>query len=183
MPFRGEYHELASQRRYLANSLISPVLNPAFPFLGLHFTRMIHGSVHAGPNAVLALQREGDRKSDLGFRDLLEMVTYKGLWNLARKHWKEGLGEMHGSFSKKAFVKRLQRIVPEVTVNDLVPTAPGIRAQALLPDGTRMNDFLLVSGPNSFHVCNAPTPAATASLAIGKPVVDQTPELRLSNVK
>lgn len=178
MPFRGEYYELLPAKRYLVKALIYPVPNPSFPFLGVHFTRMIDGSVHAGPNAVLALQREGYGKTDLGFGDLLEMLAYKGLWRLARKHYREGLGEMHRSLSKKAFVKKLQDLVPEVMESDLVPASSGIRAQALLPNGTLVNDFLLLRGPSSIHVCNAPSPAATASLEIGNAVASQLPELR-----
>ncbi len=182
IPFRGEYYELVPERRHLVKALIYPVPDPSFPFLGVHFTRMIDGSVHAGPNAVLALQREGYRKTDVDLVDLFEMVTYRGLWNLARKHYREGFAEVYRSLSKKAFVKDLQRLIPEVKDDDLVPATPGIRAQALKPDGTLVNDFLLVSGPHSIHVCNAPSPAATASLEIGKAVVARVPELRNATV-
>ncbi len=180
-PFRGEYYELVPERRHLVESLIYPVPNPSFPFLGVHFTKMIDGSVHAGPNAVLALQREGYHKADVVFRDLLETLTYRGFWNLARKHYKEGLAEMHRSFSKKAFVRSLQQLIPELTASDLIPAKAGVRAQALLPSGALVDDFLLVHGTNSIHVCNAPSPAATASLEIGKEVVNHIPELRTSS--
>ena len=178
VPFRGEYHELVPSKRHLVKALVYPVPNPEFPFLGVHFTRMIDGSVHAGPNAVLALQREGYRKTELGFRDLLETLTYGGFWKFARKHYKEGLQEMRRSVSKKAFVKSLQQLIPEISTNDLVPTAAGVRAQALMPDGKLVDDFLIINGPRSMHVCNAPSPAATASLEIGKAVANQVPDLR-----
>ena len=178
VPFRGEYHELVPQRRHLVKALVYPVPNPEFPFLGVHFTRMIDGSVHAGPNAVLALQREGYGKTELGFRDLVETLTYRGFWKFARKHYKEGLQEMQRSVSKKAFVKSLQQLIPEISTNDLVPTAAGVRAQALMPDGKLADDFLIINGPRSMHVCNAPSPAATASLEIGKAVANQVPDLR-----
>jgi L-2-hydroxyglutarate oxidase len=178
VPFRGEYHELVPPRRHLVKALVYPVPNPEFPFLGVHFTRMIDGSVHAGPNAVLALQREGYGKTELSFRDLVETLTYRGFWKFARKHYKEGLQEIRRSLSKKAFVNSLQQLIPEISTNDLVPTAAGVRAQALLPDGKLADDFLIINGPRSIHVCNAPSPAATASLEIGKAVANQLPELR-----
>jgi (S)-2-hydroxyglutarate dehydrogenase len=178
VPFRGEYYELVPEKRYLVKSLIYPVPNPSFPFLGVHFTKMVDGSVHAGPNAVLALQREGYRKTDVDLRDLFEMMTYPGLWNLARKHYREGLAEVRRSLSKRIFARDLQRLIPEVTEADLVPTKSGVRAQALRRDGALVSDFLLVSGPSSIHVCNAPSPAATASLEIGKAVAARVPELR-----
>jgi L-2-hydroxyglutarate oxidase len=178
IPFRGEYYELTPEKRGLVNSLIYPVPNPAFPFLGVHFTKMIDGSVHAGPNAVLALQREGYRKTDVNLRDLVEMLTYKGLWKLARKYYREGFEEIHRSLSKRVFLKSLQRLIPELTERDLLPTKAGVRAQALAPDGELVSDFLLIPGRNSMHVCNAPSPAATASLEIGQAIVAQLPELR-----
>lgn len=181
-PFRGEYYELIPERRHLVKSLIYPVPNPAFPFLGVHFTRMIDGSVHAGPNAVLALRREGYHKTDLSLIDLFETLSYPGFWQLARKHYKQGLAEMHRSFSKRAFVRSLQHLIPEVTEGDLVPATAGVRAQALLPNGTLVSDFLLLPGANSIHVCNAPSPAATASLEIGKQIANQIPELRATRI-
>jgi L-2-hydroxyglutarate oxidase len=178
VPFRGEYYELLPPRRHLVKALVYPVPNPEFPFLGVHLTRMIDGSVHAGPNAVLALRREGYDKADVGFRDLLETLTYRGFWRFARKHYREGLKEMQRSVSKKSFVKSLQQLIPEISTNDLLPAAAGVRAQALMPDGKLVDDFLIIRGPGSMHVCNAPSPAATASLEIGKAVANQVPELR-----
>ncbi len=180
VPFRGEYYELVPEKRHLVKGLIYPVPNPAFPFLGVHFTRMIDGSVHAGPNAVLALRREGYAKSDIGLGAVLETMTYPGFWRMARKHYKEGLREVHRSFSKKAFVKSLQELIPEICAEDLIPAAAGVRAQALLPNGNLVDDFLTLHGPNSIHVCNAPSPAATASLEIGKAIAEQVPEMRLA---
>ena len=180
VPFRGEYYELVSEKRHLVKSLDYPAPDPSFPFLGVHFTKMIDGSVHAGPNAVLALQREGYRKTDVDLRDVFEMATYPGLWHLVRKHHREGLAEVYRSLSKRVFVRDLQRLIPEVTEPDLIRTKSGVRAQALKRDGNLVSDFLLVSGPSSIHVCNAPSPAATASLEIGKAVAAKVPELRKS---
>ena len=179
-PFRGEYYELVPEKRHLVRSLIYPVPDPDFPFLGVHFTRMIDGSVHAGPNAVLAFAREGYRKTDVNVRDLLETLTYRGFWKLARKHYREGLAETYRSFSKAAFVRSLQKLIPEVGAKDLVPVPAGVRAQALRPDGALVDDFLLLHGNRSIHVCNAPSPAATASLEIGREVVSHIPSLRAS---
>jgi L-2-hydroxyglutarate oxidase len=175
VPFRGEYYELTPEKRYLVNTLIYPVPNPAFPFLGVHFTKMIDGSVHAGPNAVLSLKREGYTKTDFDLGDFLEVMTYPGFWKLAAKHADEGIKEIIRSFSKAAFVQSLQRLVPEVQYDDVVPTHAGVRAQALMRDGKLVDDFLIVKGQNSVHVCNAPSPAATSSLEIGKAVVEQIP--------
>ena len=178
VPFRGEYYELVPGRRHLVNTLIYPVPNPAFPFLGVHFTKMIDGSVHAGPNAVLAFKREGYHKTDINLADLLETVTYGGFWKLAKKHLKDGLMEMYRSVSKKAFVRSLQELIPEVTESDLIPTHAGVRAQALRSDGGLVDDFLIIKDRSAIHVCNAPSPAATASLEIGEEVVNQIPDLR-----
>jgi L-2-hydroxyglutarate oxidase len=178
VPFRGEYYELGPEKRDLVKALIYPVPDPAFPFLGVHFTRMIDGSVHAGPNAVLAFGREGYRKTDLDWGDLFETLTYPGFWHIARRHHKEGLKEMWRSVSKKSFVRSLQRLIPEVVADDLTEAPSGVRAQALMPDGKLVDDFLIVHGENSIHVCSAPSPAATASLEIGKAVANQVPELR-----
>ncbi|MBA3544393.1 MAG: L-2-hydroxyglutarate oxidase [Chthoniobacterales bacterium] len=178
IPFRGEYYDLLPPRRHLVKGLIYPVPDPAFPFLGVHFTRMIDGSVHAGPNAVLAFRREGYRRGDFGFGALAETLTYPGFWKLARRHYKEGCKEMYRSLSKNAFVRSLQRLIPEISVEDVVPTNAGVRAQALRTDGSLVDDFLIVPGPRSLHVCNAPSPAATASLEIGKAVAERVPELR-----
>jgi L-2-hydroxyglutarate oxidase len=176
VPFRGEYYELVPEKRYLVKTLIYPVPNPAFPFLGVHFTRMIDGSVHAGPNAVLSLKREGYKKTDFDLRDFVEVMTYPGFWKLAAKHADEGIKEIVRSLSKAAFVRSLQRLIPEVQAEDLIPTHAGVRAQALMNDGKLVDDFLIIKGKNSVHVCNAPSPAATSSIAIGKAIVAQIPE-------
>ncbi|MUL38253.1 L-2-hydroxyglutarate oxidase [Gloeocapsopsis dulcis] len=170
VPFRGEYYELVPQKRYLVKHLIYPVPNPNFPFLGVHFTRMIDGSVHAGPNAVLSFKREGYHKSDVNLRDLTEVMTYPGFWKLAAKHADEGIKEMIRSVSKAAFVQSLQQLIPEVTAQDVIPTHAGVRAQALQADGKLVDDFLIVPGQRALHVCNAPSPAATSSLEIGKAI-------------
>ncbi|MCM0592692.1 MAG: L-2-hydroxyglutarate oxidase [Gloeotrichia echinulata IR180] len=176
VPFRGEYYELTPEKRYLVKTLIYPVPNPDFPFLGVHFTRMIDSSVHAGPNAVLSLKREGYKKTDFDWGDFAEVMTYPGFWKLAAKHADEGIQEIIRSFSKAAFVRSLQKLIPEVQAQDLVPTHAGVRAQALMNDGKLVEDFLIVQGQNSVHVCNAPSPAATSSLEIGKAIVSQLPE-------
>jgi L-2-hydroxyglutarate oxidase len=173
VPFRGEYYELRPERRDLVKTLIYPVPNPAFPFLGVHFTRMIDGSVHAGPNAVLSLKREGYHKGDFSLRDFAEVMSYPGFWRLAAKNVREGLKEMVRSFSKTQFVRSLRELVPEVQAEDLVPAEAGVRAQALLPNGALVDDFLIVDGPHAVHVCNAPSPAATASLEIGKAIAER----------
>jgi L-2-hydroxyglutarate oxidase len=175
VPFRGEYYELIPEKRNLVNTLIYPVPNPDFPFLGVHFTRMIDGSVHAGPNAVLAFKREGYEKTDFNLRDFCETMTFGGFWKLARRNLGEGIKEMYRSFSKAAFVHNLQQLIPEVRSADLVPCKAGVRAQALLSDGKLVDDFLIIRGHNALHVCNAPSPAATASLEIGKAIVEQIP--------
>lgn len=177
VPFRGEYYELIPERRHLVKNLIYPVPDPAFPFLGVHFTRMIDGSVHAGPNAVLAYAREGYRHRDVSLWDLAETLGYGGFWKLARKHWGEACREMWRSLSKAAFLRSLQRLIPEVTSDDIVRCGAGVRAQALRPDGGLVDDFLFVRGKNVLHVCNAPSPAATASLEIANAVVNEVPVL------
>ncbi len=173
VPFRGEYYELVPEKRHLVKGLIYPVPNPDFPFLGVHFTRMVDGSVHAGPNAVLSLKREGYTKKDFDLGDFAEVMTYPGFWKLAAKHADEGFKEIIRSFSKAAFVKSLQGLIPEVQMEDVVPTHAGVRAQALKNTGKLVDDFLIVEGENSVHVCNAPSPAATSSLEIGKYVVEK----------
>ncbi|MDY7019862.1 MAG: L-2-hydroxyglutarate oxidase [Cyanobacteriota bacterium] len=178
VPFRGEYYELIPEKRYLVNTLIYPVPNPNFPFLGVHFTRMIDGSVHAGPNAVLSLKREGYKKTDFDFGDTVDTLTYPGFWKLAAQHAKDGIEEIIRSFSKAAFVRSLQRLIPEVQSEDLIPTHAGVRAQALKNDGKLVDDFLIVEKPNAMHVCNAPSPAATASLEIGKAIVEKVINIR-----
>ena len=180
VPFRGEYYQLVPERRHLVKSLVYPVPNPEFPFLGVHFTRMIDDSVRAGPNAVLAFKREGYSRTDINCADLFETLTFSGFWNLARRYYRDGIMEMLRSVSKRAFVKSLQQLIPEITEDDLVPTHSGVRAQALMPDGKLVDDFLIVKGKNSIHVCNAPSPAATASLEIGRFVANQVPEVTLA---
>lgn len=180
VPFRGEYYELTPEKRYLVKTLIYPVPNPDFPFLGVHFTRMIDGSIHAGPNAVLAFKREGYHRTDFNLKDFTETMSFPGFWKLAWKYWDEGLMEMKRSISKKLFTKSLQRLIPEVQEQDLVPSEAGVRAQALMTDGKLVDDFLIVRGRDTIHVCNAPSPAATASLEIGKYIADQTPRMQSS---
>ena len=176
VPFRGEYYELIPEKRYLVKGLIYPVPHPDFPFLGVHFTKTIDGSIHAGPNAVLSLKREGYKKTDLNLRDLAEVITYPGFWKLTSKYAAEGIKEMIRSASKAAFVRSLQKLIPEVQAADLVPSEAGVRAQALKNDGSLVKDFLIVRGQNAIHVCNAPSPAATSSLEIGRAIADQITE-------
>lgn len=178
VPFRGEYYELKPEKRYLVKGLIYPVPNPAFPFLGVHFTRMIDGSIHAGPNAVLSLKREGYRKTDFNLGDFTEVMTYPGFWKLVGKHWQEGYQEIIRSFSKAAFVGSLQELIPEVTADDIIPNPAGVRAQALKNDGSLVEDFLIEEGHNSLQVLNAPSPAATASLQIGQAIAARVPNLK-----
>ena len=168
IPFRGEYFELKANKRHLVKHLIYPVPNPNFPFLGVHFTRMIGGQVEAGPNAVLAFAREGYKKTDVNLRDLMEVLCYRGFWALSAKYWKEGYEEMVRSWSKAAFVRSLQTLIPEITADDLVPAEAGIRAQGLKPNGDLVDDFHIVQLNRALHICNAPSPAATASIEIGK---------------
>ena len=176
VPFRGEYYELRSEKRYLVKNLIYPVPNPNFPFLGVHFTRSVEGMVEAGPNAVLGLAREGYKKTDFVLKDFVEELTYPALWRLARTNWRTGVGEIHRSLSKKAFVRGLQKLVPEVAAGDIVPIAAGVRAQALTGEGKLVDDFLISEGENSIHVLNAPSPAATASIPIGEEIARRTVE-------
>ena len=164
------------EKRYLVKHLIYPVPNPNFPFLGVHFTRTIGGGILAGPNAVLGFKREGYKKSDFNFRDFLDVITYPAFWRFAGKNLDEGIKEMIRSMSKAAFVRTLQKLVPDIQSDDLAPGGAGVRAQALMSDGRLMEDFLIVRGRKSIHVCNAPSPAATASIEIGKAIVEQIPE-------
>jgi L-2-hydroxyglutarate oxidase len=175
VPFRGEYYELKPEKRYLVKHLIYPVPNPNFPFLGVHFTRMIGGDIHAGPNAVLSLKREGYHKTDIDLRDSAQVLTSPAFWKLASKNMNEGVKEIIRSVSKAAFVRSLQRLIPEVQSSDIVPSHAGVRAQALRNDGALVDDFMIVPGPNALHVCNAPSPGATASIEIGKAIVEQVP--------
>jgi L-2-hydroxyglutarate oxidase len=173
VPFRGEYYELKPEARHLCKNLIYPVPDPSFPFLGVHFTRMIGGGVECGPNAVLAFAREGYRKTDFSPLDMAEILTYPGFLKLAARYWKTGLGEMWRSASKAAFVKALRRLVPEIRAEDLEPAAAGIRAQAVARDGSMIDDFLIQEANRVINVNNAPSPAATASLNIGKTIVER----------
>ncbi|MGG0453802.1 L-2-hydroxyglutarate oxidase [Priestia megaterium] len=173
VPFRGEYYELVPEKRHLVKHLIYPVPNPDFPFLGVHFTRMINGEVHAGPNAVLAFKREGYTKRDINVKDLLEVLTYPGFWKMAMPNMKEGMKEYIRSFSKQAFLQSLQRLIPELTEKDIIPTHAGVRAQALMHDGNMVDDFAIFAGKRSLHVCNAPSPAATASIQIGNAIANR----------
>lgn len=176
LPFRGEYYKLVPEKRHLVKNLIYPVPNPKFPFLGVHFTRMIGGEVDAGPNAVLAFKREGYKKLDFSAKDLAESLAFKGLWKMAGKFAKEGLDEYVRSFSKAQFTKSLQALIPEIQEDDLIPAPAGVRAQALKDDGSMVDDFNIIMGQRSIHVCNAPSPAATASIEIGKEVASRIPE-------
>jgi L-2-hydroxyglutarate oxidase len=173
VPFRGEYFELMPEKRHLCRNLIYPVPDPAFPFLGVHFTRRIGGGVECGPNAVLALAREGYGKGAVNVRDLWDTLSYGGFLRLARRHWRTGAGEMWRSLSKRAFTRALRRLLPEIEEQDLTPAPAGIRAQAVAPDGSMVDDFLIVEDERAVHVNNAPSPAATASLEIGRVVAEK----------
>jgi (S)-2-hydroxyglutarate dehydrogenase len=173
VPFRGEYFELKPEAQHLCRNLIYPVPDPNFPFLGVHFTRLIHGGIECGPNAVLAFAREGYRKIDFSLSDTIDTLTFPGFLRLARKYWRTGLGEMWRSISKRAFVRALQRLAPEIREEDLVPAGSGVRAQAVARDGTMVDDFLFFENERVINVCNAPSPAATASLNIGRLIVEK----------
>jgi L-2-hydroxyglutarate oxidase len=170
VPFRGEYYELRDDKRHLVKSLIYPVPDPNFPFLGVHFTKMIGGGVEAGPNAVFAFKREGYKKSDVKLSDVWDSLSWPGFRKVALKYWKTGLGEYYRSFSKAAFTKALQKLVPEVQENDLVPAGAGVRAQACDRTGGLLDDFKITENEIVINVLNAPSPAATSSLSIGKTV-------------
>jgi L-2-hydroxyglutarate oxidase len=172
LPFRGEYYRFTASAPKLVNHLIYPVPDPAFPFLGVHFTRMIGGGVECGPNAVLALGREAYKKIDFNLRDLLETLAWPGFIKMATKYWRAGLGEYHRSLSKQVFVKALQKLIPEIQAEHLEPGGAGIRAQACDRQGNLLDDFDICNDGNIIHVCNAPSPAATASLAIGQTISD-----------
>jgi L-2-hydroxyglutarate oxidase len=172
VPFRGEYYELVPEARGLVRNLIYPVPDPSFPFLGVHFTRSIHGGVECGPNAVPALAREGYRWRDVNLRDLADTLGYPGFWRLAARHWRMGSGEVWRSFSKSAFTRALQRLVPDIRPSHLRRAEAGVRAQALSPDGALLDDFLIHTAGRVVHVLNAPSPAATSSLSIGRTVAE-----------
>jgi L-2-hydroxyglutarate oxidase len=172
VPFRGEYYDLTPDRKTLVRGLIYPVPDPRFPFLGVHFTRRIHGNVDAGPNAVFAFKREGYGRTDFSLSDTLSALSFPGFWRMAGRFWKSGLDEQYRSVSKAAFVKALQRLVPEVRESDLVPGGSGVRAQAITREGSLVDDFQFSQSKNMLHVYNVPSPAATASLAIGRILVE-----------
>ncbi|GLZ79105.1 hydroxyglutarate oxidase [Actinorhabdospora filicis] len=175
IPFRGEYYELRPERVGLVNGLIYPVPDPQFPFLGVHLTKMIDGTVHAGPNAVLALAREGYTWARVRPADVASAAGYGGLWKLARKHWRYGMGEVRRSLSRRLFAASLARLVPEIGTGDIVRAGAGVRAQAIARDGSLVDDFLIVDAPGQVHVLNAPSPAATSSLAIAREIVGRIP--------
>ena len=177
VPFRGEYYELAPAVRSFCRNLIYPVPDPGFPFLGVHFTRGIHGDVECGPNAVLALAREGYTWRDVNPRDLWDVASYPAFWRLAARHWRMGSGEVWRSLSRAAFTRSLRRLVPAIEERHLSPAPSGVRAQALAPDGGLVDDFLIQGEGRMVHVCNAPSPAATSSLSIGEHIVDRVAEL------
>jgi L-2-hydroxyglutarate oxidase len=172
IPFRGEYFMLKPEKRYLVKNLIYPVPDPNFPFLGVHFTRMINGDIEAGPNAVFAFKREGYLKSDVDLEEMFESLAWPGFQKVAAKYWKTGIGEFYRSFSKSAFTKALQRLIPEVQEDDLIPAESGVRAQACDRSGGLLDDFKIIERANAIHVLNAPSPAATSSLSIGKTIAD-----------
>jgi L-2-hydroxyglutarate oxidase len=172
IPFRGVYYKIAPERQFLVKNLIYPVPDPTFPFLGVHFTRMAKGGVEAGPNAVLAYAREGYRHSQVNLKDLWQTVSFRGFWAMTGKYWQTGFGELYRSLSKAAFVRALQKLVPEIRESDLIPGGAGVRAQAVSANGALVDDFVIKEGRNAIHVLNAPSPGATASLAIGRQICE-----------
>lgn len=173
VPFRGEYYKLRPEKEYLVKHLIYPVPDPNFPFLGVHFTRMVHGGVEAGPNAVLAFAREGYRKSDINAKELFETLSWPGFQKVAARYWETGLGEMYRSFSKAAFTKALQELIPEIQEADLTDGGSGVRAQACDRTGGLLDDFSIIETDRAINICNAPSPAATSSLSIGLAVSEK----------
>ena len=176
VPFRGEYFDLKPERASLVRGLIYPVPDPALPFLGVHLSRTIHDHVHAGPNAVLAFSRHGYSRRVVSPRDLIEAALYPGFWRMARRHWRSGLAELRRSFSRRLFARSIQELVPTITDADLVAGGSGVRAQAIDRAGNLVDDFYLVRSPRALHVLNAPSPAATASIAIGRTIAAQVLE-------
>ena len=170
IPFRGEYYELKPDKHYLVKNLIYPVPDPSFPFLGVHFTRMIKGGVEAGPNAVLAFAKEGYKKLDVNLKELYSSLSWPGFQKIAFRYWDKGLGEMYRSFSKAAFTRALQKLIPDIRQEDLIPGGAGVRAQASSRNGGLIDDFYITENRTGIYVCNAPSPAATSSLAIGETV-------------
>jgi L-2-hydroxyglutarate oxidase len=177
LPFRGEYYKIRADRQSLVRNLIYPVPDPAFPFLGVHFTRLIHGGIEAGPNAVLATAREGYSKSDFNARDLADVLTYGGFWRFLRRYPSMCWYELRRSFSRALFCRSLQRLVPEIQPEDLATGGSGVRAQAIAPEGDLVQDFRFIQRANALHVLNAPSPAATASLAIGAEIAAMVPNV------
>lgn len=175
LPFRGEYYKIKSERSHLVRNLIYPVPDPQFPFLGVHFTRLIHGGIEAGPNAVLAFAREGYRKTDLNVRDFVDALTYRGFWRFLRRYPSMAWFELRRSFSRELFCRSLQRLVPEIQPGDLAEGGSGVRAQLIAPEGELVQDFSFIARENALHVLNAPSPAATASLAIGAEIAGRVP--------
>ena len=173
IPFRGEYYEIKKERQYLVKNLIYPVPDPNFPFLGVHFTRMIGGGIEAGPNAVFAFKREGYKRSDFNLTDVIESLAWPGFRKVATKFWRTGIGEYYRSFSKTAFTKALQKLIPEIQETDLIPGGAGVRAQACDRSGGLVDDFMILESKNCIHVCNAPSPAATSSLSIGQSIASK----------
>jgi (S)-2-hydroxyglutarate dehydrogenase len=173
IPFRGEYYDIKKEKEHLVNNLIYPVPNPDFPFLGVHFTRMIKGGVEAGPNAVFAFRREGYTNTDIDFKEFFESIGFRGFQKVALKYWKDGLYEMYRSYSKQAFVKALQRLIPDITGDDIVRGNAGVRAQACDSKGNLIDDFLIYEKNGVINVCNAPSPAATSSIAIGQTISEK----------
>jgi L-2-hydroxyglutarate oxidase LhgO len=176
IPFRGDYYELRPERRDLCRGLIYPVPDPRYPFLGVHFTRRHDGAVWAGPNAVLALAREGYKRTSLEARGLAELIAFPGFWRMAGAHWRMGIGEMWRDLAKRSFVRSLRDYVPDVRASDLVGGPSGVRAQAIARDGTLVDDFVVSVMPGAIHVRNAPSPAATSSLSIGALIADRAEE-------
>lgn len=173
LPFRGDYYVLRPEKRQMVKALIYPVPDPRFPFLGVHFTRRLDGAVWAGPNAVLAFAREGYQRWKINPMDMWEILSYSGFWKMAAQYWKMGLAEMFRDYVKAAYVKELQRYLPELQADDIEPGPSGVRAQALANDGRLMDDFMILYGENTVHILNAPSPAATSSLVLAKMIVDE----------
>lgn len=171
VPFRGEYYELKEHARHMVNGLVYPIPDPDFPFLGVHFTKMVLGGVECGPNAVLAFKREGYTRTSFDLEDTIETVNFPGFWKLASRHWRKGMDELYRSFSKRAFVRGLQKLIPSIEAKDLEAAPAGVRAMAMLPDGEILDDFRFEQTRREIHVLNAPSPAATAGLAIGDEIV------------
>jgi len=175
--FRGDYYELTPQAQHKINNLVYPVPDINFPFLGVHFTRMINGGIECGPNAVFTFKREGYKRTSFNFKDSWQALTYKGTWKLFAKHWRKGMDEYKRAFSKKLFVKALQKMMPQLEMEDVIPCRAGVRAQALAPDGGLIDDFKIEKHEGNIHVLNAPSPAATSCLAIADEIIEHITKL------